>query len=162
MNEKYDLIITNHARERWVERIVDPTRYEHLSKCHETECETCRSLVHDIHGALRIARRQIDGRILHCYLAAKEADNRVKDLSFKEAIAKRQAEFYGKNLEWVDFWISGRAVLMVSKTPQEETPTLITVLTNDMIDGTVIKDTPLPDLKKTFKRWKHQARQKGA
>lgn len=157
--KKYELIITNHARERWVERVVDATRYEHLSKCKVgSGCGTCESLINDIHGALRMARKQIDGRILACYLSAKQANDRVTDVSFMETIAKT----HGSDAKHMDFLISGIAILVVSQKPEEETPQLLTVLTKNMIDGTVVKNTPVPEMKKVFKRWKHEIRQGGS
>ncbi len=41
----YDFVITNHARERFVERFSkESNQFVHLSKCRSKECPTCRDL----------------------------------------------------------------------------------------------------------------------
>jgi hypothetical protein len=155
--KKHDVIITNHARERWLERVVDPKRYEHLRtcRCPKVNCPECTSLIHDIRGILRLSRRVIDGRIASCYRNARDNNKRVTDISFIEAINKRYGEEIAANM---DFLISqsGAAILVTAR--KEDTPVIKTILTADMIEGTIFRNLNKDELKQVFSRWKHERR----
>src|SRR6185312_3189837 len=152
----YPVIITLHARERWVERIVDPRHYHHLRTC--TGCEKCNSLIRDLQGAIRYCGKQIDRVIAGRFKTAKENGKKVVDVSFLEAFKKQ----HGSESEEYDFYQSGNAVFVVRQNSKEgEPPILITVLSEDMIDGTVIRTMNSEELKSVFKRWKFERRQDG-
>lgn len=154
--KKYDLIITVHARERWVQRIADPRRYEHLDSCKVVGCPTCVSLVHDLRNAVMVCGRGVDSSIAACYRRAKAEGRRVTDVSFMEAVRKKWPEDAGI----FDFLIGHRAVLVVSQKPEEDTPILRTVMTTDMVDGMVVRTMGRDEMKVVFKRWKREARNK--
>lgn len=150
---KYDILITNHARERWVERVVDPKRYEHLHKCRGEGCEQCVTLLHDLRNAVKICGRGIDGKIAAAYRIAKEEGRHVTDLSFIEAVKKR----YGIRGR-VDFLLTPSNKVLVVCYNEEEIPVLKTILTQDMVDGFVIMTSNNDDMKTVFKRWRFENR----
>ena len=149
---KFDLIISPHARERWIVRIVNPTRYAHLDQC--TGCEVCTSLLHELRNIVKIGARQIDGRIAATFRHARDKNSRVTDVSFLEAIRKK----HGDEAAFFDFLVNGNAVMMLSRRPEQEVPLLVTVMTTDMIDGTVIRRMSNEEMKTVFQRWKTEAK----
>jgi hypothetical protein len=156
VRKPYLIIITPHARERWIERIADPKRYEHLGKC--PGCVTCANLQRDIREAIYIGARYIDRSIVQRYREAKEAGARVVDPLFLAAFKKEQRS-EGEEFE---FYQSGRAVFCIGENDREgEPPILITVLTEEMIDGTVLRRASSPEeLKTVFKCWAFENRQR--
>lgn len=157
--KKYDLIITSHARQRWIERIADPTRYEHLRTCRG--CETCTSLINDIRNILRVAGRSIDGVIVRRYRKARDEGNRVTDISFQEAVKKKEEILrqYREPRE-LEFLVSENAILVVAKKPDQDTPVLLTIMSEDMIEGTIFRTLDPSELKRVFKRWHFERRMK--
>lgn len=151
------LLITEHAKERWVERVVDPTRYIHLETCKIQGCKTCSSLLYDIRGILRNpkAKRSIEGRILATYQQSLLTNSYIADVSFLEAVKKK----YG-DISRFKFLLtgSGMAVLVVSKKPEESFPALLTVMRSDMVDGMVIRTMNKQEMKNVFNRWKYETR----
>lgn len=147
--KKYDVIITSHARQRWVERIADPKRYGHLKRCHLENCEKCSSLLYDIHGIIKAYGKTIDGAIVQRYRRAKTENSKVTDVSFLKAMAKQHGD-----LACFEFLRSENAVFMTKL--EENTPILITVMGIGMIDGTVLRNFSKEELKTVFHRWKRE------
>ena len=145
------LDITGHARQRWVERIVDPKRYAHLSTCKDN-CETCQSLLYDIRMVLQHAGKGIDKEIIYYYDAAIHQNLRITDANFIAAMKEK----HGK-IDHFDFLYYKTAILLVKK---ETPPVLLTVMTLDMIDGTVFRNFDTDGLKTAFKRWKFETKQR--
>ncbi|RJQ25721.1 hypothetical protein C4577_04985 [Candidatus Parcubacteria bacterium] len=133
-SRNYELNITEHARERWQERIVDPKRYSHLSNCHISSCETCVSLAHNIRNILTNTRRQIDGRIAAAYKAAKEANNKVTDVNFLKAMEQQHGDLTPYNFY---LSLSGDAVFMTKM--EGDRNVLVTIMSRDMIEGTTLR-----------------------
>jgi hypothetical protein len=158
--KRYDVLITNHARERWLERIVDPKRYEHLTTCPcpKVNCSQCTSLIHDIRDILRFDRRVIDARIASCYRDARDHGRKLTDVSFLEAIKKRHGDEVAGASEFL-ISHSGKAVLVILKKDNDP-PVLKTILSADMVEGTIFRNLEGEDLKKVFNRWKHERKMK--
>lgn len=152
---RYSILITVHARQRWMERVADPKHYAHLSKCKVPNCDQCNSLMHDLRNAIRCARRHIDGAIARRVREAREAGSFVKDVNFMRAVKKR----YGEDRDFT-FLQDHSAVFVIVNPPDEPTPVLLTVMSLDMIDGTVIQTFKGDEMKPVFERWKHERRQK--
>ena len=155
MTEKpYDVIVTRHARERWIERIADPQRYQHLKSC--AGCQTCNSLLYDLRQAAELCARQISGRLADLYREAKAANRKVTDPTFLQIIKERSEP--NKNY---DFLVSNspKAILMLS-IQTEGPPVLVTILSGDMLEGTIFRHCNREDLQKVFGRWKFEARQR--
>lgn len=152
---KYPLIITHHGRERWVERIVDSDHYRHLRICRKG-CETCISLINDLRGMIRLGGRSIDKEIIKRYLIARNENNIVTEKTFIDAIKKH----YERDADHLNFYRSGKAVLVVRTRPDEYSPVLLTVMSNEMLDGMVINTTNNHDLKTIFRRWHHEQNRK--
>jgi len=74
--KKHDFIITNHVRERFVERFSEENRkeYAHLSRCRDTHngCEICKSLAFKLHREVLDNRRYLDKVICARLHEAKE------------------------------------------------------------------------------------------
>lgn len=149
--KKYDVIITNHSRQRWLERIVDPKRYYHLRVC--KGCDLCTTLLHNIHNIIKNEGRSIDRDIVNSYRYARDSGTKITDISFMQAIAKN----YGSDAENLDFIANNKAIFVLFKA---EIPRLLTVLSHDMIDGFVIMKMDSNQSKQIFNRWKYQQRQK--
>lgn len=141
---KYPLFVSNHARERWLERIVSPNRYSHLRFC--TGCGTCRSLIEEMRLILIRARRGIDKEICSRYRKARELGNEINNEIFKKA----KIELYpGENLE---FYFESNVVFVVVyklKDKGQIDPVLATVLSSEMIEATYLK---LANTKEELKR----------
>ncbi len=127
----YDVNITIHARERWLERIVDPKRYSHLSKCQIPSCGQCITLMHNIRNIITNTRRQIDGRISETFMLAKRAENKVTDRNFLSAMENQHGD-----LSSYEFYhsLDGRAIFMAQN--QDGRLVLFTIMSDDMLDGT--------------------------
>jgi hypothetical protein len=149
----YKLKIQPHARERWVERVVDYNRYSHLEGCKTPNCEKCRSLIGDIRYIIQTLKSRLDSQILAAFMDAKEADRRVTDYNFLKTVEKRY------DSARYDFWELRSGHVFVT-TNDEIPPALITVLRREQLDGTVIRDSSPAELKQAFKRWQFEARQR--
>ena len=164
---KYPLAITTHARERWIERIVDSTRYAHLGLCKNkiSNCARCSELMYDIRNAVLIAARNIDREIHRRYSYCKENNLYIKDKLFLEAMKKE----HGEDMQYMEFLLNGNAVFMTStKRPNwfenknpAPVPTLITVLNYGMIEGTVFKRFDGEEIKTAFRTWKFHTKTSG-
>ena len=152
----YRLVITAHARERWVERVLCPDRYKHLQTCKRVQsCETCHSQMQEIKSMISRSCREIDRGIVRRYFAALESEAYVVDVNFHAAIRKR----YGS--EEFSFLKDHSAVFVVAHPPGEPVPVLKTVMTLDMIDGMVFQvfGNDKEAINTVFERWRHERRQ---
>lgn len=155
-----DLIITNHARVRYVQRIRQPIHYKHLLNCNKN-CAECAKLEDDSKAVVRNFAPKIDWEIVTLFKEAKKQNWTIKDVSFLEAILKK----YGENSNKDKFYRNGDAILVVTEDDNNEFnssfPTLVTVLNIQMIDGTTIDAfAGTKQMDNVFKRWKFQARQR--
>lgn len=144
----YDLIITHHARERWVERIMEPVRFAHLAACRRPGCETCDSLRTERSSVIRGAKRSVDGSLAASFRAATEP---VCNRLFMQAVAKR----YGRQADRLGFRKNGNAVFVVAK---EAPPVLLTVMSQDMVQGLIFMTLDHRELRPMFEELKHQRR----
>lgn len=153
MEEKhYDLVITKHARERWVERVCSPRKFSHLATC--PGCSTCLELVHALANHIKIAGRSLDFEIIKAFRKARDNDKKVTDAAFLETVKKKWGE-YGK----YDFFVTDRdSVMVVFHPPEETTPVLLTVMSANMVAGTVARGVGSGE--GIFDRLKHEARVK--
>jgi hypothetical protein len=151
----YKLLIGDHGRQRWIERVVDPKRYKHLSICKIPNCEECKSLMFDIRNVIKTLGHRIDSQISGAFLEARDAGRKVTDVSFIEAI--RRKEILRDEL---DFYLTNRKGTVIAVT-RNDPPVLVTILSNDMIDGTVIRNNDRDSMKTVFQRWKYEARRRG-
>lgn len=150
---KYDVIITHHARQRWVERFQDPKSFSHLSECRRERCEQCATLLHRLRFILKHNVRRIDGAIAGRFREARDANNVVTDYSFLETMRKQ----YGDEVSQYTFYQHGGDIFMVK---QEETPVLVTILSEDMLEGTVIRKANPEEMNQIFARWRFEDRQR--
>jgi hypothetical protein len=148
----FPLHISVHGEQRWVERIVDPKRYNHLESCRTDSCETCNSLIQDIRRVLANCGPAIRRRIQDCYSYAKEQDRRITDPSFLQAVGTRF------NMTTSEFYQMSNGILVVAT--DSNPPTLVTVLSLDMLTGTVFRNLRGDDLKEVFGRWKFETKQR--
>ena len=154
---RYAVLITKHARERWLERIADPERYQHLSKCRVSGCCECASKARDIVGSIAAYGRQIDGEMARRVREARAAKSLVKDANFMAAIKKR----YGEE-QVFEFLQDHSAVFVIVHPTNEPTPVLKTVMSLDMIDGMVFQVFKHDNMAPVFERWKHERRMAGS
>lgn len=152
--EPYYLIVTNHARERWLERIVDPQSYSHLSRC--TGCQKCLDLQLRMKEVIERVGKNINREIVKRYRIARMANAEVTDELFLQAVRKLNFEDFDR----LQFFRDGKAVFVIKKVDNEQAPLLITVLSQDMIDGLVIQRSSLTEMKNVFKQWKFQNKQR--
>lgn len=152
----YRLLITTHARERWVERILCPERYTHLRTCkNPRNCSQCQAQVAEINMMISRSCREIDRSIIRRYFAALKDENYVIDPNFHAAIRQR----YGQ--EEFTFLKDHSAVFVVAHPPDEPIPVLKTIMSLDMIEGMVMQvfGNDQEAMKKVFERWRHERRQ---
>ena len=152
--KRYAVLITTHARQRWMERVVDPERYSHLKGCKVSCCEECLTKIQEIRNILRDSRRNVDSEIARRVREARAAKAVVKDMNFMAAIKKR----YGEEKVF-EFLQDHSAVYVITHPPNEPSPVLLTVMSLDMIDGMVFQTFKPEELKPVFERWKHERRQ---
>lgn len=142
------LAISNHARERWIQRITDPKRYKHLDLC--KGCDTCNSLIRDIDRVVRFSGGYVDQEIRKRFKRAKDNNRVVTDPQVKLALKKHFPD------EELTLFVDKDAVFVVIYKPN---PFLKSVITYDMIEGTLFfvartKD----DIKSVFNRWNAEMR----
>jgi hypothetical protein len=152
----YKLLITVHARQRWVERILCPDRYVHLRTCKRPkQCVTCIAQMAEINAMIDRSCREIDRNIIRRYFAAKEAESYVLDPNFHAAIRQRFGD------EEFTFLKDHSAVFAISHPPNEPIPVLKTVMSLDMIEGMVFQvfGNDREAIQTVFERWRHERRQ---
>lgn len=156
---QYDLMITQHAKERWLERKVDPVRYNHLETCKLQGCGMCSGLLHDIRTILQNSKIKIsiENSILDTYHHSLANKYYVADQSFLDAVKKK----YG-DITNFKFLLSGKGdiVLVVFQNPLEKLPVLKTIMRSDMVEGMVIRTFNGQEMKTVFNRWKYEQRHK--
>lgn len=150
-DEIFYLVITHHARERWVERISDPDKYSHLSTCQG--CAVCHRLMNQIKTAVEFAKRHIDYEIMRRYRYARRENHVVNDVSFLQA----QLKLYREDFPLYEFYQNGNAVFIIKNDVKP--PVLTTILSQDMIDGTAIRTMKGSEMKEVFNRWKFENKQ---
>lgn len=150
---KYPVIITSHARERYVVRISDPVRYSHLNQC-KLGCEMCTSLAMELRQAIVVCRRGIDRELSGRILAAIRGNKLVQDQMFLSAIAKIfPAEVYENS----QYYMDEKAIYVIVR--EKDGPVLVTVLSLSMLDGTILRSCKnIDDFKKVFATWKREAK----
>lgn len=139
------IIVTNHAKERWITRIISPEHYSHLNMC--TGCEKCTSLIHDINSALKMSGNGISNSIRKSFANAEV----VNDPHLLEAIEKHypgRVMYRNKN------------AVFVTKTDGEKI-VIVSIMSFDMLDGTLIRTKSKQEISSLFKRWKFESRHKG-
>lgn len=152
--EPYYLIVTNHARERWLERIADFQSYSHLSQC--TGCHKCKVLVNQMREVINHLGKNLDKEITKRYRVSRMANAEVTNATFLQAVQKLNFEDFDR----LQFFRDGKAVFVIKKVDNEIAPLLITVLSLDMIDGLVIQRFDKNEMKDVFNRWKFEAKQR--
>lgn len=152
---RYAITITSHARRRWVERVTHPDRFKHLSQC-KFGCLECGRKLDELQAVIANSKRNIDGEISRRIRDARAAGQFVKDINFMAAVKKR----YGEGRDFT-FLQDDCAVFVTVKPPDEPSPVLLTVMSLDMIDGTVLQTfRTKEELGKVFSRWRHERRMK--
>ena len=153
--KKYPLTITKHARERYVVRISDPNRYRHLTQC-RVGCSECIRLDTELFNVLKAYRSNIDRTLSGRVLSLIKNNQKVTDTDFIRTMEKAyQIEF--SNGEAREYYQDDKAVYVITREPDGH-PVLITVLSEDMIDGSVLKYNT-SNSKEILNRWKFQTRQ---
>lgn len=146
-----DVTITNHARKRWLQRIIDRQRYEHMRMCRQPNCPVCDKLDCDCVGAIRAAHRSITARIAAAWRQAVSVSNQDFLRVFTERYADHAGEFKFTQYE---------EAIFVTRY-DKEVPTLVTIYHQDMLNETVWRDASPAHLRQVFQRWKREARLKG-
>lgn len=156
--KRYPILITHHARQRWLERVVDPKKYIHLRRCGDGgNCGICIQLIHELRDIMRNVRASLDRSISGRALAAIRNNERVTDPLFLDAIKRWFAEERVEPTEhYIDRQGPNTIVFAIRREPDGR-PIVVTVLTWDMIDGTILMAN-MDDPKKVFDAWKRQAR----
>ena len=144
---------TYHARERWVGRIVNPDRFPHYNHCKKNCIDCYRDLV-VIQSIVSRSCPDIDLAICIALNRCVRENMLVTDYTFLQVVRKKYGE--DRNLK---FYTNGKAVFVLLERIND-IPVVLSILTYDMIDGTVIKNTEQEDLKTVFNRWKREARSK--
>ena len=153
-SRRYAITITSHARRRWVERIAAPEKFRHLSQCKTFACEECQRKNNELFTIIGNSKRNIDGEIARRIRDARTAGQFVKDVNFMAAVKKR----YGEARDFT-FLQDDCAVFVIVKPPEESSPVLLTVMSLDMIDGTVFQTfRTKEELVKVFSRWRYERR----
>jgi hypothetical protein len=142
-------VITNHARERYVERVLNPDKYGHLSGCHVESCQECVHLLHDLRNHIKMGRQYIDMGLRENISKAQN----IKDPNFLEIIRKHYPQ--ENNYQFLQY---RQAIYVIIHPAKEPSPELLTVMTFDMIDGMVIQKASYNELGVYFDRWKRDVK----
>jgi hypothetical protein len=110
-------------------------------------------LIHEIRNIIAFDQKAINGRICARALSVIEASQKVEDPVFLETIRKYYVDSKNK-----DFYEDRDFVYVL--TNNTEIPVLVTLLSRDMIDGTVIMKTEKPEMTNVFKAWKFHQKMK--
>jgi hypothetical protein len=158
--KRYPILITNHARQRWIERVADPKKYRHLTWCREGgTCGICIQLIHELRDILRAYRQSLDRTISGRALAAIERGEKVEDPLFIEAIKKKWPEDVDAQEHYIDRNGLNTIIFAIKREPDGR-PVVVTVLTFDMLDGIVlmVNQGDQNAMKRVFETWKRQAK----
>ena len=146
--------ISQHARERYIQRVSSRNQHAHALTCDIDQCKECGTLHAAAYRQAQLGGRHLDAEIYRKVLCAIEADSRVTNQLFIETAAKRFPEKY------LDFYQYQDAVFIIATNSGLPAPTLITVLTSEMMDGFVINQTPQNRIGKVMDRWKLEVKLK--
>lgn len=84
-HKKYDVIITNHLRERFVERFSkESADFIHLDQCREHGCISCRDLTYKLHDLVNNNKKMWDRIICAKIHDAKDVKIFQNDSRFME------------------------------------------------------------------------------
>lgn len=144
---------TYHARERWVGRIVNPERFPHYNHC-KKNCIDCHRELAVIQNIVSRSCPDIDLAMCIALRRCVSENQIVTDHNFLKSIRNKYED--DKNLK---FYTNGKAVFVVLERI-DDVPLILSIMTEDMIDGTIIKNTQKEDLKTVFNRWKQEAKRK--
>lgn len=143
----HPILITNHARERWLMRVADPKRYQHLALC--KGCPQCNSLIFDIRNIIKLMGRNIDIAIKSRFLKAQ--GHPYLDTQVIEEVKKS----YHYPL---DFHVHDDVVFVTTFHDGNPTPVLVTVLTTLMLEAR--KELDKEEINSMMRKWHFEARQK--
>lgn len=85
-------ILTNHLRERYVERFHNKRHYEHFRICSvglNQKCETCVSLAFDLHEEVQKNRNYLDKVLAARLFKAKEERSYLNNSEFMQRMYNR-------------------------------------------------------------------------
>lgn len=99
-----DYKITDHLRERYVERSIK--KFGHLRDC-RNRCDKCIDLVYEMNDLLRTNRHQIDKEIRHSLLTSKEDRSYLNNTQF----VTHYYETYGYDHQ-IRFMVNGPIVFV--------------------------------------------------
>lgn len=138
------LIITRHAREQWLVRVVDPKRYDHLKSCEG--CALCHTLLNNIHNILKNTGAFFWHQIEKAYNESVVWE--FDDSNLKMSIDKKVSG------QKITYRIKDNIVFPVSHKNNNDV--LVSILTKDMIEcfiktDDIVKEEPKSDV---FKTWK--------
>ncbi len=138
---------TKHACERFVERVADPSRYEHLSECNG--CQKCHSLITELRRASLFARRGLNTEITERVRASLQAGNKITDHLLIEAAEKHFKRPSGIVEYYFDVKNSNVVYVLAGDGA------VLTVLTREKIDGFLVKkcDTKEDEMR-LLRHWK--------
>lgn len=146
------LVITNHARERWVERVINPKHYAHFADCKNVNhCQVCIKLREDMDFVLSNFYDEINKNISSLYYKSK--NKKITDRSFLEIIQKDYDDF--DKLVFLD---CESCIFVISN--HNEKSVLRTILKRGMLEGTIFKNIKNYEVDDLFKRWKFEDRQR--
>jgi len=150
------VVVTSHARERWMERVADPDRYSHLHHC-RLGCATCVSLLHDMRSILSNIKRIIDQEIATRTTAAIKGNNRVQEDYVLELARKLFPE---KKCDYYRDVRKPHVILVL--TYDTIGPVVVSVLTQELLEGVAMRAADSKEARQNlFRHWKHQAQQRG-
>jgi hypothetical protein len=158
--KRYPIIITHHARQRWLERVVDPKKYLHLRRCSDGgNCSICIQLIHELRDIMQNVCASLDRSISARALASIRNNERVTDPLFLDSIKRWFAEEWVEPTEYYIDRQGQNTIVFVIRREPDGRPIVVTVLTWDMIDGITMMAN-MKDSKKFFDIWKRQTRQR--
>lgn len=154
----YPIIVTQHARERYIVRVVDPQKFGHLETC--KGCGQCVNLLYEINILMRSMRKHMDRHISRQALKCMEQNEKVTDPLFLQTIKTHYPkEVFEETTYYIDRSTPTPLIFVVKKG---DPPILKTVLTWDMIDGTILRHCQnQEETTKVFKTWKFRDKMKG-
>jgi hypothetical protein len=115
-----DYGLTNHLRERYIER--SNKKFEHLKKCRCQGCSRCVDLIYEIANSLQTKRTQIDMEIRSLLLTATEDRSYINNTEFVSTYYEK----YGYDHQ-IKFMVNGSLVFVCiqNKDGQKVIPTCL-------------------------------------
>jgi len=88
--KNYDIVITNHLRERFVERFSkESEQFVHLYRCRQENCDTCKDLTYRLHSLVNSNKRMWDRIICAKMHDAKDVKIFQNDFQFMETMYRK-------------------------------------------------------------------------